>query len=1592
MADREVTLDDIQAIEDASPEVTLESLPVVKAPTQAAPTDPNQPGFVSDVVHQDFVSYGVARLAAEQGMEFDPNFDLGTNVPKKEWDEATAGLTDTAKENIAEQAKSRSHMYFLIDLANESQKADERLAAHGGWGIAGRMAVDIFDPVNFLSGVGVATKAERLMKAGKAAQTLAEVRAVAAETDAAVKAGHAATVARTAATAVAENVTLQAITDSADPNRDGWDLAYAGIGASVVGGTLGRVLSGSEKRQLRKLHGLVTEQLTTLELKDAIATTRNTLTSALGDVNATRAQLGDAVTKTASFLGGRDTDLSDYGAFRRALESNGKADAANPLSSAVGIDQFTEGTWLGMVAQQKPKWAEGLSKDELLALRKDPAKSGEMVAALDKANETALRKAGAPVNHFTLYAAHHFGPNKGVRFAKASAETLMDDILTEGQLKANPYLRGLTKEQAMANWAGRARKAGIDLGGMLDRVPTNGVEAQRTAQLAAFDKGDAKARLTALDEQLKAHEENVAALSKDAEGVLPQGQARKLQREVDDLQKELRGHKGTLTAKLSGEVKRLESEIADLTAKRPGRLAALKAEDELKLGADIANNKQRTKLREAHMDGVDAVSRKNLERLLTHAKDAHARRRFSLKERLQQIQPQHEAHLKASKARDALAVLKGDTTPARLTEEGSKLREALGLHDKLEATHAADLAKRADLKDLHRALKPKADTLDKLDSLDGVESAATLREAQLAETGTASAFGADTLSAARNLGFDEGLFPHLENTSSGTVGKMKLAGATNLWGKGTFAGVLRGSENDVVRNELGVLVGNSLGNKGNGAVELGASEVASHFQKTQTGKFHAAVTPAYDAWMKEQGINRLRQWNRNVRGAFMRELGLHIRGNESESAAIAAAAGRIRAVFKEFLDEAKAAGVKGFENVEANENYLPRVFDFHAFHAHKERFGPDQLATLVQKGIQQIYEELDDTTANKIATAYIKRMRELRVGNDAGLMQGMSFDDVGFLRQFLGDAKLGSDEVEEIVGKFAAAKRPGGASVMNQEGNFRHAKMRQKFDENFSMELYDVKANDGTRVPVYISDLFDNNIESLFGRYSRTMSGHIGLAKVGIKSYADFKTRLDRVARALENDPDQQKAVHKMATAAYDIIAARPLEDANVWSELMRTGRDLSYATQMENAGLANIPDMASLLAWGNFKYTAKSFFSGEVFGAMWSRGTDGRLANELMREIEETTGIGTDFLNNAIHSSYDVSEDYAQAMVGGHWFPEKVSRGFSKLSHGARVTSRGVTAGSGMAAVNSLGQRMAARNIIYRLKDDVFKGGKFSDARSAALGLDVAMKKRIEKQMRTHTEWTKGDLGGDIQRVNFDKWDDLDARDAFLYAVHREARKNIQEEDLGDTFYFQHRGIGKVLTQFRRFGITAWTKQTLRGIADHDAETATRVALQFTLAAGVYQAKHELVVAGMEAAGTDPDKIQKYKDTHLTPGKMVAAGVRNSGWAALMPDVYDSTVGYAFGTPLFSDVRNSGNSTTLWSLNSIPVSTLGSSIGTAAAGTWQALVRSDRQFDRHDLKAWQALLPFGNHLLVAPLFEALGANLPEADDDPDPESVGWLK
>ncbi len=124
---------------------------------------------------------------------------------------------------------------------------------------------------------------------------------------------------------------------------------------------------------------------------------------------------------------------------KAAVESGYRTDVKASTSSATGLFQFTEGTWLNMVEQHGAKHGLGVYADkisvgsdgqarvsdpkmrqEILNLRKDPRLSAIFAAELANDNKTYLEnELGRPVGNTELYMAHFLGAGGAAKFLKA---------------------------------------------------------------------------------------------------------------------------------------------------------------------------------------------------------------------------------------------------------------------------------------------------------------------------------------------------------------------------------------------------------------------------------------------------------------------------------------------------------------------------------------------------------------------------------------------------------------------------------------------------------------------------------------------------------------------------------------------------------------------------------------------------------------------------------------------------------------------------------------------------------------------------------------------------------------------------------------------------------------------------------------------------------------------------------------------------------------------------------------------------------------------------------------------------------------------
>ena len=136
------------------------------------------------------------------------------------------------------------------------------------------------------------------------------------------------------------------------------------------------------------------------------------------------------------------------------VESGGNPNAANPLSTASGLGQFIESTWMRMIRSYRPDIARSMGREDTLSLRFDPQIASEMLYRLTAENEADLRRAGHQATAGNLYLAHFLGSMGANYVLSAPPETSLYDLLDTQVISANPFLSG-RDARWVVDWAAR---------------------------------------------------------------------------------------------------------------------------------------------------------------------------------------------------------------------------------------------------------------------------------------------------------------------------------------------------------------------------------------------------------------------------------------------------------------------------------------------------------------------------------------------------------------------------------------------------------------------------------------------------------------------------------------------------------------------------------------------------------------------------------------------------------------------------------------------------------------------------------------------------------------------------------------------------------------------------------------------------------------------------------------------------------------------------------------------------------------------------------------------------------------------------------
>lgn len=139
-------------------------------------------------------------------------------------------------------------------------------------------------------------------------------------------------------------------------------------------------------------------------------------------------------------------------------ESSGNPTARNPRSSAGGLGQFLDSTWLATVRQHAPELA-GLPNSEILRMKTDGSESGvafqrRMLDAFTQDNIRGLQSSGIEPTGGNVYLAHFLGLGGARKALSANPGASVRSVMGDAVVNANPFLKDMSVADMVA-WASR---------------------------------------------------------------------------------------------------------------------------------------------------------------------------------------------------------------------------------------------------------------------------------------------------------------------------------------------------------------------------------------------------------------------------------------------------------------------------------------------------------------------------------------------------------------------------------------------------------------------------------------------------------------------------------------------------------------------------------------------------------------------------------------------------------------------------------------------------------------------------------------------------------------------------------------------------------------------------------------------------------------------------------------------------------------------------------------------------------------------------------------------------------------------------------
>lgn len=530
---------------------------------------------------------------------------------------------------------------------------------------------------------------------------------------------------------------------------------------------------------------------------------------------------------------------------------------------------------------------------------------------------------------------------------------------------------------------------------------------------------------------------------------------------------------------------------------------------------------------------------------------------------------------------------------------------------------------------------------------------------------------------------------------------------------------------------------------------------------------------------------------------------------EALDPAVKRAADALEAAGKRAFEIGRGVGdeipIHGFADIKYKRGYFPLKWRGDKIKKMMAQFGEDKVHGVLARAYKQSLGLTDDAYALKLAKAVTRRAMSKEDGFDMNVQNLLTADGREYLKQALMDNNVVEKEADQIINALGGK--------LEERGQAGFTKARTDIDLRYN--------EDG----VNLMDMVETDMQRLFSKYSRELSGKAAMARKGIASRADFTRIKEAIKR---EDPTIDDS---LMDGIHSYFGGGPL--AGGVDPYVRRAMQLTNLSLLNGLGLTQVAETGAMIAasgWESFIRTAPSIIKEAVANP------NAASKNGILKELRPLLGnVGDEHLL--------FRDDYALDIHRG--FTGEESKWLQTLDHALANGQRLQGYLSYFYNVRQMQQRIA----VTSMADKVMRALRDNDStfitRMGDIGMSEDLQKYLKQQVKAGTVEFAPD--GALNKLGLDKWNP-DMADEFALAMNRHTDQVLQRAMAGESSVWMHKDVGAVFMHLKSFPILAIQKQLARNARLMDNAAAMTFLYGLGTAGLAYTAKEAISGKGSDS------------------------------------------------------------------------------------------------------------------------------------------------